>query len=159
MSSHLLCASCHARALHTLCTRTVDARIARLRKPLHAAGWKVITSRPHVIEGLGDKAFQARQCEEFLSCHVPVFIAFADQLSTVLDWDPVGVHFVSTFHFARKRHESTRRDALIWVRRYLRRRDKRTAAGQSMCKEIKSSLRAAARASATIVKTRCWRGS
>jgi len=31
-------------------------RIARLRKPLRAAGWKVITSTPLIIESLGDKA-------------------------------------------------------------------------------------------------------
>ncbi|CAE7776377.1 APUM3, partial [Symbiodinium pilosum] len=38
------------------CSDQMALRIARLRKPLVAAGWKVITSSPEVIEGLGDKA-------------------------------------------------------------------------------------------------------
>lgn len=38
------------------CSDEMALRIARLRKPLRAAGWKVITSPPLIIESLGDKA-------------------------------------------------------------------------------------------------------
>jgi len=38
------------------CSDEMALRIARLRKPLRAAGWKVITSTPLIIESLGDKA-------------------------------------------------------------------------------------------------------